>query len=198
MNIPNWIPLSLIAAFAVVFVGRSIWVWMRVKKSPFSFGRSDSLNDFMGIIFRITFIGAVLFLIFRTIWPSIDQEVGEIRLLAQSWIEAVGLLIIVASLLWAAIAEFQMGAFWRIGIPTEPAEGLVSSGLFSVSRNPVFLGMLGMAIGLFLAIPTAVTFSALAVFWLCFSVQIRLEEAYLQRTLGAEYADFCSRVRRWL
>lgn len=198
MILPAWTPLSLVGTFAALLIGHSFWTWKRFEKNPFSFGRGGSLNDFMGRVFGMTFIGTLSFLVLRAIWPSIDQEVGEIRFLARSWIEMAGLVVAAASFLWTAIAEFQMGALWRIGIPSESAQGLISSGLFSVSRNPVFLGMLGFALGLLFLVPTILTLSALVVLWICFNVQVRLEEAYLQRMLGAEYADYCSRVRRWL
>lgn len=76
---------------------------------------------------------------------------------------------------------------------------LVTSGIYRITRNPMYLGM---AIGL----------AGWAVFlrnWSCFAVlplfmlyltryQIRPEERYMRDLFGDAYADYAMRVRRWL
>jgi protein-S-isoprenylcysteine O-methyltransferase Ste14 len=46
---------------------------------------------------------------------------------------------------------------WRIGIDTKTKTELVTNGLFSISRNPIFFGMIITLIGVFLATPNALT-----------------------------------------
>ena len=63
----------------------------------------------------------------------------------------------------------------------------MTTGLFAWSRNPTFLGMMAVVLGAFLVAPTAVTAFVLAIAWVAFSVQIRMEEEHLHRLHGPAY-----------
>ena len=106
-----------------------------------------------------------------------------------------------ASLIGAAIvivAQMQMGRAWRIGVREGDAPLFVSHGLFRLSRNPIFGGM--MLVGLSAATVSGAWWSwaALVLFFLSCTVQVRIEEAHLKATFGAAYLAFCRRVPRWL
>lgn len=91
-----------------------------------------------------------------------------------------------------------MGKSWRIGIDAGAAPPLVRTGLFAISRNPIFLGMRVSLLGLFLVLPNAVTLAVLLVAETLIQVQVRLEEEHLQRVHGTAYATYRRSARRWL
>ena len=72
------------------------------------------------------------------------------------------------------------------------------SGLFAVSRNPTFLGMMAVVLGAFLVAPTTVTGIVLAAAWVGFSVQVRMEEEHLHRMHGPAYERYRTVVPRWI
>jgi protein-S-isoprenylcysteine O-methyltransferase Ste14 len=74
---------------------------------------------------------------------------------------------------------------------------LKTNGLFSVSRNPVFLGILLTLAGIFLILPNAITLLVVVSSTLLFQVQARLEEEYLSKTHSEEYGKYCRKVSRW-
>jgi len=81
----------------------------------------------------------------------------------------------------------------------ERASVLVTGGVYRLTRNPMYLGLC------FLLAAWAVYLSALLPFLGPFifalyitRFQIRPEERALSRLFGQEYADYMSRVRRWL
>jgi protein-S-isoprenylcysteine O-methyltransferase Ste14 len=86
--------------------------------------------------------------------------------------------------------------------PTRPerASTLVTRGIFSVSRNPMYLGMLLVLAGwgLFLAnwLPLLVAPPAFVLYLNRF--QIAPEERALAAAFGNAYAEYASRVRRWI
>ena len=92
-----------------------------------------------------------------------------------------------ASLLWIFVAQSQMADSWRIGIDQENETPLITKGLFSLSRNPIFLGILVADLGLFLVIPNALTL--LIVVWVfhAIQIQVRLEEEFLIQTHNETY-----------
>ena len=73
-----------------------------------------------------------------------------------------------------------------------------NNGVFSISRNPIFLGIMVANVGLFLVIPNAFTLLIISLSTLSVNTQIRLEEEFLKRELGNEYVEYKEKVRRWI
>lgn len=107
---------------------------------------------------------------------------------------AVGTTLIVA----ARIALNRAGTTWH---PKEPGRttALVSSGVYGLSRNPIYLGMeiILLSWAVILASPAAALVSALFVLYVD-RFQIRPEELTLSVALGQPYRDYARRVRRWI
>ena len=103
-----------------------------------------------------------------------------------------------ASFIWTFIAQAQMGNSWRIGIDTNNKTELVQTGIFRLSRNPIFLGMRLTLLGLFLTLPNAITLVILIVGEILIQIQVRLEEDFLDKTHGVAYQNYCQRTRRWI
>ena len=86
--------------------------------------------------------------------------------------------------------------------PTRPerASALVTTGIYSVTRNPMYLGMLLVIVawGLWLANAVGLILAPLAFVLYLDRVQIPREERALAAAFGADYAGYASRVRRWL
>lgn len=193
-----WGPLILLAGCIGLSFGRSLLVRRAVGFSPYAFGSRDTAHDFVGAIFRRAIGVFVAFFLFRAIFPEWKHDLGRLDWLADEVVRLLGLGLVMISVIWIGAAQLEMGRSWRIVIREGERPKLVTSGLFSISRNPVFLGMIGAALGLFLSSPTVVTMMALTATWLGVQVQVRLEEQHLRAVLGAEYAAYRQRVRRWL
>jgi len=85
--------------------------------------------------------------------------------------------------------------------PHKPEEStsLVSSGIYNISRNPMYLGMLILLVfyGLFLG--DGLAFLALPLFvWYMNSFQIQPEEEMMIQIFGEEYKEYQKKVRRWI
>ncbi|MBT5659929.1 MAG: isoprenylcysteine carboxylmethyltransferase family protein [Rhodospirillaceae bacterium] len=83
--------------------------------------------------------------------------------------------------------------------PWKPTTEIIASGLYTWSRNPIYLGMAlaqgGLAIcGGSLAALVTLVLSLLVVRLFV----IAREEAYLEEKFGAAYLDYKRRVRRWI
>ncbi len=95
-----------------------------------------------------------------------------------------------------------MMRFRRAGtsmIPFQPTTAIVTTGPYRFTRNPMYVGMAVLYVGLALAFGLL---WALAVFPLVVLAVDRLviarEERYLARKFGEEYLAYKRRVRRWL
>jgi len=87
---------------------------------------------------------------------------------------------------------------WRPMTPRQ-ASAVVSTGVYHLSRNPIYLGMLLVLAGLaiLLSSPAALAVSALFVVYLD-RFQIEPEERALSDVLGQEYLEYLATVRRWI
>ena len=84
-------------------------------------------------------------------------------------------------------------------LPGQITNAIIEEGPFRVSRNPLYVGLLALYIGLALMAPTVwglVLFPAavLLILW----GAILPEERYLHERFGVAYEAYARRVRRWL
>jgi protein-S-isoprenylcysteine O-methyltransferase Ste14 len=110
----------------------------------------------------------------------------------------IGTPIFFGGLIFFAMAQLNLGASWRIGIDPSAKPGLITDGLYSFCRNPVYLGLLIMAVGYVLMLPTLVSLALLAIDYAAMRRQIADEESYLLLTYGHEYRRYASKVGRFL
>jgi protein-S-isoprenylcysteine O-methyltransferase Ste14 len=83
--------------------------------------------------------------------------------------------------------------------PFEESSVLVQDGLFAVSRNPMYLGMVLVVLGVIALLRGAVPFIVPIVLVVVLYVRfIRFEEQALEQNFGDDYRAYKARVRRWL
>jgi protein-S-isoprenylcysteine O-methyltransferase Ste14 len=116
------------------------------------------------------------------------------------WIGAYfagGLILTGLTLAAAGIRNFS-----RAGTPVptnEPTRALVTTGVHGWTRNPIYVGLFAVYLGIALAVrsPWILVLVVPLAFAIRFGVIAR-EETYLERRFGHTYRDYMARVRRWL
>jgi protein-S-isoprenylcysteine O-methyltransferase Ste14 len=97
------------------------------------------------------------------------------------------------------LAQMAMGASWRIGVSDSERTDLVTHGIFSWCRNPIYTFMVVAWAGLALLVPTWLSIASVPAVIVAFEVQVRLvEEPYLIRSHGDAFRAYASRVGRFL
>ena len=187
----------LVVYFLVVFVIPSVRVKRKTGINPYVFKNTDSAHDFLGKvsppITMLVFIVAIV----NLLYPKGLLHFAPFAWLEISILKYAGFALIHLALLWIIIAQVQMSNSWRVGIDHSAKTELKTNGLFSISRNPVFLGMLLTLAGLFFIIPNAITLLVFVASTLLFQVQVRLEEEYLRSVHGENYLHYCQKTGRW-
>ena len=83
--------------------------------------------------------------------------------------------------------------------PAEPTKKIVHTGLYGLSRNPIYAGMAAILAGIAILLNSAWYLAGLAGFVVLVTLlAIRREEAYLEGKFGLQYTSYRDRVRRWL
>ena len=195
-------PVALLVYYVVVFVvafaGRSLLVYRRSGVNPLVLPSSDDAYGYVARAFKVVIAGIAAVVISLAFWPELQFIFGRWTVLSIPLLAYIGWALLTASLLWLVVAQAQMGSSWRIGIDNKHRTELVHHGLFTVSRNPIFLGMRANLLGLFLVFPSAVTSALLVTGEILMQVQVRLEEQHLANLHGVVYDAYREKVRRWL
>ena len=193
-----FLPIYLLAFFGVAFVWRSMLVWKQTGINPYRLGNSDTAYDFIGLLFRLTLAACAATVMLYAVLPAAYPLFAPIPWLQHPVLMYLGLALLVVAVIWGLVAPSQMGQAWRIGIDANQRTDLVESGLFRISRNPIFLGMRLILVGFFLILPNAATLTIWVLGDALMQIQARLEEEHLTRLHGDRYQAYCRRVRRWL
>ncbi|MBT8078363.1 MAG: isoprenylcysteine carboxylmethyltransferase family protein [Gammaproteobacteria bacterium] len=110
-----------------------------------------------------------------------------------------GIALIVAGVL---IIVFPAASFSKADttiIPFRESSSLVVSGLYRYTRNPMYLGMLIILVGVALLTGSLSPFVVPLLFVLVINKMIiSVEERMLEREFGEEYRDYRKSVRRWI
>jgi len=184
--------------FGLAFILPTYRVWKSTGVNPYKLGSSDSAYDFIGRIFRLVMLACFLVVTLFAFFPNVYQFLLPIPYLTSNALALLGQALLLIALVWVLTAQNHMQKSWRIGIDEDVKTELVQTGLFKISRNPIFLGMRIMLLGLFLIIPNAVTLVILITGELLIQIQVRLEEEFLTRTHGESYLAYQKQVRRWI
>lgn len=119
---------------------------------------------------------------------------SDIRLALTMIIALMGLAISVSG----AMSFRQLGTTLN-PIKPEEASALVTTGIYQVTRNPMYLGLLVVLVAWSIFLSSAWALLGVLGFVLYMTrFQIAEEERVLTRLFGSDYESYKARVRRWL
>lgn len=191
-----YLPLYSLAYILIAFVVPTYRTFKKTGINPITFAKTDNAHDYIGFVMKLL----IALLFFAVLCFSFSDKLYyymiPISYLSFSAFKIIGLILIHSSLIWIGMAQYQMSNSWRIGIDEKNKTELVTKGIFSVSRNPIFLGMIISVLGLFLIIPTALSFCLLVTTYFIIQIQIRLEEDFLEKQHSQTYINYKLKTKR--
>lgn len=178
----------------VLMLGMLLTRTLLMKKNgieAMNFGKLDKM-DFSILPFALLYFYIVFAATFN--FPTVStQEFFHSEVI--SWVGAFFCLVGLSLLLWSLIS---FGQSFRVGIDTEHPDKLITSGIFAISRNPIYVAFAFILLGQFLIFSNWILLVYIgAAIWL-FNRQVLREEDYLQQHYGNEYLEYCDRVSRYL
>jgi len=108
----------------------------------------------------------------------------------------LGLAILYGGVALAVWARVHLGRFWSGRVTLKEGHQLIRSGPYAIVRNPIYAGILAMALGSALAEGNAALFLAVGVLLVTFVLKIRAEEKLLSEQFGAEFESYKREVKR--
>jgi len=130
------------------------------------------------------------------------QWAWPVHIVPAAWARLALVVGLVLILKWLVLAVWAVRTFRRVGTtpnPTKPTTALALGGPYRFTRNPMYVGLTLMQVGVALAANALwpLVFVVLSIVVAQRTVIVP-EEAYLARKFGAPYLEYKKRVRRWI
>jgi protein-S-isoprenylcysteine O-methyltransferase Ste14 len=112
---------------------------------------------------------------------------------------AGGAALIMLGVVLVVLARREFARYHQPTDPGLPTSKIVTTGIFSVSRNPLYLGGVCIVVGIAFAVNLPwVLALLLPALVMCHYVLIAPEERYLADKFGEEYRAYAASVHRWI
>jgi protein-S-isoprenylcysteine O-methyltransferase Ste14 len=134
---------------------------------------SSNLQQFMSGYTKALTLYAVIVILIHAVHFQLGSLFSRYELLAPVFFDVFGLMIGLLGLSFCLYAQVKMGASWRVGIDEKVKTELVTTGLYRLIRNPTYLGLFLLNIGVWLIWPTWTVFLLNILFFLFLEIQVR-------------------------
>lgn len=140
----------------------------------------------------------LLFIITAIVLSTVDTPVGSFQLLDSSVSYGISAGLLILNLTISMFSLLHLRDSWRVGVIEEQQTELITTGIYSKTRNPYFVSYNIMFVSyallrqnVILVILTLIGFGL--VHWM-----IVKEESYLRDIHRDRYEDYCSEVSRYI
>lgn len=127
-------------------------------------------------------------------WPLALFSNGRSKSAVLSGWLLIGLALVILAVALITFLRHRRGIY-----PNQPATGIVRSGLYRFSRNPMYVALAILYVGIVLL--TNLLWPLLLLPLVLLVLQktvIAREERYLKEAFGKSYEQYCRQVRRWI
>lgn len=189
-----------VALLYLLLVGRTAML-MRQGIKPFVLGKEKKgINRLIEISFLI---GLVIWSS-ETIFNSLhikyhfSPDIFNNYLFNIAIFKVIGIILIFVGTIIFISALISFGKSWRIGIDKNNAGKLITKGIFSITRNPIFLYINIYFLGTFLVYSNLFFLITMILVFIGVHFQILQEEKFLLSYYGNEYREYIRKVRRYI
>ncbi len=189
-QVQQYIGAGTLAVLMAMVIARLVMLRRRGIRAM-KFGETDK-TDFLIppiVLFYIYSVWATAFG-----WPKVADRVS-FQSGAIGW-AGVALCLTGLALFLASLISF--GKSFRVGIDQGRPGSLVKTGVFAISRNPIYVAFALVLAGEFLVYSTWIRLLYLLGGMLLLHRQVIREESHLSAQYGDEYAEYRRGVRRYL
>jgi protein-S-isoprenylcysteine O-methyltransferase Ste14 len=199
-NFFDYFQVTSLVLFLLVLAGRALYLRFTQNINPIAIGRGK--RGFQLVFELYAFVGLAVWIIemlcyslhtsFRIFPSPLDMQ-----LIDSTAARVIGVLLVIFGFVILVWAFISFGASWRVGLDVKTPGELVTTGLFAVSRNPIYIFLNLWFVGVFLINGTLIflIFALLAIVHLHY--QILREEKFLAGLYGQAYEDYCARTGRY-
>lgn len=190
--------LFLFIYFGIVIGLRSYLLFQKTGINPLKqIGKTGAV----GFNEKVLCIATIILPVVAFNYAFIEQNyplLVPIEYLELAVIKNIGIAFCIIGFSLVLTAQFHMESDWRIGIDDQTENSLKVTGLFSLSRNPIYLGLMISFVGFFMIAPNVLSFCFVVIMYITLEMKIRFEESFLEKTHETVYKEYQRKGGRWI
>lgn len=201
MNFFDYFQVASVIIFLFILIAKIFYLRLRRNVNPIAIGGGKK-----GIVLAVELIslGSLIVWLVEVLLYALHAGFRifpsplDMQLISSPLAKVIGVGLSSLGLVVFAMAYVSFGDSWRVGFDEKSPGALVTTGVFSFTRNPIYLCLDLWFIGTFLINGTLIflIFAVLAV--AAMHWQIRQEETFLANLYGQPYRDYCARTGRYM
>jgi len=147
--------------------------------------QASTVNKVASVLFAASFIG-IFVLSIVDIYP-----IEHRNLVGSTSRQVIGIVICLAGIVLTSYSQFSMGRNWRMGVDENEKTMLVTTGIYSLVRNPIYTGVAIFLLGQLLLIPYLTTLVFVVMALISIHLHVRyIEEPYLLSQHGEPFIHY--------
>lgn len=199
MSILNILSLVLFIIFLSSYILKLVILYKKNKISGNVLGKGKKDRKIKVVettVMISTFIWGITWIVEIFAGQSINKNLYI--LLNSILVNYIGVVVTAIGVGIFVTAMISMKTSWRVGIDKNTKTKLVTYGIYNYSRNPAFVGLDLIFIGLFLTYPNVLTTLIVIVNIISIHRLILQEEKHLENLFGTEYIAYKEKTSRYL
>lgn len=183
---------NLLVIFSLAMLGAGLIISVAIAQFRGSnFIGKPTIQPLLFYTSKLSIFFSIGFLLVKAIVPSFG------RFIIPGWLNWIAAILAISGSLMLILSFFSLGRALKYGLPQEGTP-LITTGVFRISRNPLYVGLFTVNIASVLFFPCILNIlvSGYCMFshvWL-----IRGEERFLESRFGNEWRTYKKKVRRYL
>jgi len=160
-----------------------VWLgaWLRTKKT----------QELAGFGSRLRYGAPVVVAFYLLFGKNLPVRWLELRIIPYHvFIEVLAVTLTALGIAFAIWARFYIGQNWSSAVTIKVGHQLIRTGPYAWVRHPIYSGLLLAMIGTVLALRELRGLLAFVLLWLGFWIKLRMEEEFMRKTFGEEYAEY--------
>ncbi|MDH5231228.1 MAG: isoprenylcysteine carboxylmethyltransferase family protein [Gammaproteobacteria bacterium] len=187
--------LIMITLFIIVaIVGRSLWQNQLTGDSGMRPVKRNSplMMIFSSALIILVFIAVIIISLLTTfagfeVYPKLGI-----------YGNSLGILFCLVGILLTSLSQIQMGTEWRIGVDENEKTKLITHGVYSKIRNPIYTGVIIFGLGLVVLIPNIIMIMLALLGYAAIELHVRkVEEPHLEKLHGQLFTNYKNSTGRY-
>lgn len=201
MSFFDYFQVAIITTIVTVIAGKALYLRITTGINPIVIGRGSEggwrVAELIGLAALVLWIIEALLHATHSRFDLFPQII-ELAILHTQPVKIGGAIVAAVGLIVFILAFFSFGDSWRIGIDRKTPSTLVTGGIFSITRNPIYVAFNLIFIGIFLMNGTWFFLVTAVLAPLTVHSQIVREETFLIQRYGDAYAHYRKKTPRYL
>jgi len=182
----------IVIAAAIALTVKLLQVMLLVKRAGGELYGKPAIPGFFVLFAKFAVVFPFVFVVINLSGTKIPAlGISEV-------IIGIGNFLIFVAALFLVLSLDHLGRFTKMGLPVKDIIRLQTSGIYRISRNPMYLGLILLSVGSMMIIPNllSIVFGLSGI--ILHHLIILKEERFLKARFGQEYIDYQSKTRRYL